>query len=118
MSHISYQVFQMCTEVFNGTPGADLKDREKRIVAKLWIEYGDNSKELTEQIEHMMTELAKYGIDTKLGQTFLTAMLNVIKVLHTRRDAETDEFLTEAEAEKEEKEIKKPSYVIDPRKAT
>ena len=37
MSHISFQVFQMCTEVFNGTPGADLKDRVKRIVAKLWI---------------------------------------------------------------------------------
>jgi hypothetical protein len=113
MSHISYNVFQMCTEVFNGTPGTDLKDRVRRIVAKLWMEYGDNSKELTERMEDMMTELATYNIDTKLGQTFLTVMLNVINVLHKKRDAETDEFMEEVEAEEEEKEIKKASYLVN-----
>ena len=75
------------------------------------MEYGDNSKELTEQMEDMMTELATYNIDTKLRQTFLTVMLNVINVLHQKRDAETDEFMAEVETEEEEKEIKKSSYL-------
>ena len=44
LSIVSYNVLQMCTELYNGTPGNVIKDRIRGIVAKLLLEYGENSK--------------------------------------------------------------------------
>ena len=71
MTNVSYNVLKMCMEVFNGTPGNDRKDKIKRITAKLQLDYGDNSKELTDQINTMVKELSKHGIDTKLPRIII-----------------------------------------------
>ena len=120
MTNVSHNVLQMCTEVYNSTPGNVLKKRIIKIVAKLLLEYGEHSKELTDQLEEMMREIKKFDIDTKLSPNFLTTMLTVINVLHQKRDEETDEFLGNDEAEEEEeptKEIKNIIY-INPRTKT
>ena len=103
LTHVSYNVLQMCTEVFNGTPGNDIKDRIKRIASKLLLEYGDHFKELTDQMATMMNELSKHNIDIKLSPTFLTAILNVMNVINLKRDEETDDFMEEARGEEEKK---------------
>ena len=95
MSNMSYNVLKMCMEVFNGTPGNDRKDKIRRITAKLLLDYEENSKELTEQMNTMIKELAKHGIDTKLTKGFLTAMINVISLIDQKRDEETDNFMAE-----------------------
>ena len=89
----------MCAEVFNSTPGNNIKDRIRRIASKLLLEYGDHSKELTDQMTTMMNELSRYNIDIKLSPTFHTAMLNVINVINQKRDEETDEFMEEADGD-------------------
>ena len=80
-------------EVFNGAPGNDRKDKIKRITAKLLLDYGENSKELTTQINMMINELPKHGIDTKLSKDFMTTMINVISLIDQKRDDETDNFM-------------------------
>ena len=100
LSTISYNVLQMCQELFNGTPGQDLKERIKGVLAKLLLEYGDHTKELTEQIEEMMDDIAKLHINSKLNPNFLTAMTNIIILLHKLQDDETDEFLEEVKETK------------------
>ena len=99
----------MCTELYNGTPGNILKERIIKIVSKLLLEYGDHSKELTDQMDNMMREISRFGIDTKLAPDFLTTMLNVINIIHQKRDKETDDFMEVIVEDKEEK--KKPSVV-------
>ena len=84
MTHVSYNVLQMCTELYNGTPGNILKERIIKIVSKLLLEYGDHSKELTDQMDDMMREISRFGIDTKLAPDFLTTMLNVINIIHQK----------------------------------
>ena len=96
----------MCTELFNSTPGNVFKDRVRGLVAKLLLEYGEQSKELTDHLELMMKEIKKTSVDTKLAPAFLTTMLNVISVIHQRRDEETDEFMGDEE-EEEKKKLKK-----------
>ena len=54
LSNISYNVLKMCMEVFNGTPGTDRKDKIKRVTAKLLLDYGENSEELTTQMNMMI----------------------------------------------------------------
>ena len=114
LNTMSYNVLQMCQELFNGTPGRDLKERVKGIAAKLLIEYEESTKELTEQIETMMKDISRLHIDNKLNPQFLTAMTNVIIILHKIRDEETDKFL--------ETEIKegttRPSPIRNRRTAT
>ena len=101
LSNMSYNVLKMCMEMFNGTPGNDRKDKIKRITAKLLLEYGENSKELTTQMNMMIKELPKHGIDTKLPRDFMTTMINVISLIDQKRDEETDTFLTEQDEEAE-----------------
>ena len=101
LSNISYNVLKMCMEMFNGTPGNDRKDKIKRITAKLLLEYGENSKELTTQMNMMIKELPKHGIDTKLPKDFMTTMINVISLIDQKRDEETDTFLAEQDEEAE-----------------
>jgi hypothetical protein len=85
MTNVSYNVLQMCTEVYNSTPGNVLKERIIKIVAKLFLEYGEHSKELTDQMEATMRKILRFNIDTKLAPDFLTAMLNVINVIHQKK---------------------------------
>ena len=59
LSIVSYNVLQMCTELYNGTPGNIIKDKIRGIVAKLLLEYGENSKELTNHLDKMMTEIRR-----------------------------------------------------------
>ena len=114
LNTMSYNVLQMCQELFNGTPGRDLKERVKGIAAKLLIEYEESTKELTEQIETMMKDISRLHIDNKLNPQFLTAMTNVIIILHKIRDEETDKFL-----ETEIKEVTtRPSPIRNRRTAT
>ena len=84
ISNISCNVLKMCMEVFNGTPGNDRKDKIKRVTAKLLLDYGENSKELTTQMNMMIKELPKHGIDTKLQKDFMTTMINVISLIDQR----------------------------------
>jgi hypothetical protein len=114
LNTISYNILQMCQELFNGTPGRDLRERVKGIAAKLLLEYKNHTKELTEQIEAMMKDIARLHIDNKLNPHFLSAMTNVIIVLHKVRDEETDKFLeTEGKEEKT-----RPSPIRNRRSAT
>jgi hypothetical protein len=99
MSNISYNVLKMCMEVFNGTPGNDRKDKIKRITAKLLLDYGENLKELRDQMNTMVKELAKHEIDTKLPKDFMTTMINAISLIDQKRDEETDNFMAEEEDE-------------------
>ena len=101
MTNVSYNVLKMCMEVFNGTPGNDQKDKIKRITAKLLLDYGDNSKELTDQMNTMVKELAKHEIDTKLPKDFMTTMINTISLIEQKRDEETDNFMAEEEEDAE-----------------
>ena len=101
ISNITYNVLKMCMEVFNGTPGNDRKDKIRRITAKLLLDYGENSKELTEQMNTMVEELSKHGIDTKLPKDFMTTMINVISLVDQKRDEETDNFMAEEEEDAE-----------------
>jgi hypothetical protein len=82
----------MCQELFNGTPGRDLREQVKGIAANLLLEYEHHTKELTEQIEAMMKDIARLHTDNKLNPQFLNVMTNVIIVLHKVRDEETDKF--------------------------
>ena len=91
----------MCMEMFNGTPGNDRKDKIKRITAKLLLDYGENSKELVTQMNMMIKELPKHGIDTKLPKDFMTTMINVISLIEQKRDEETDLFLARQDEEAE-----------------
>ena len=89
------------------TPGNIIKDRIRGIVAKLLLEYGENSKELTDHLEVMIKEIKKNSVDTKLAPHFLTTMLNVINVIHQKRDEKTDEFIGDEDEEEEKiKEVK------------
>ena len=102
LSIVSYNVLQMCTELYNGTPGNIIKDRISGIVAKLLLEYGENSKELTNHLDKMMTEIKETNVDTKLPPNFLTIMLNVINVIQQKRDEEADEIMGYEEEEEED----------------
>ena len=102
LSIVPYNVLQMCTELYNGTPGNILKDKIRGIVAKLLLEYGENSKELTNHLDKMMTEIKTTSVDTKLPPPFLTTMLNVINVIHQKRDEEADEIMGYEEEEEED----------------
>ena len=48
----------------------------------------------------MMRDIAKLHINSKLNPHSLTAMTNVIIILHKVRDAETDDFLEEVKETK------------------
>ena len=65
LNTISYNILQMCQDLFNGTPGRVLTERVKGIAAKLLLEYEDHTKELTEQIEVMMKDISRLHIDNK-----------------------------------------------------
>ena len=67
LSIVSYNVLQMSTELYNSTPGNVIKDRIRGIVAKLLLEYGENSKDLTDHLDKMMKEIKKTNVDTKLS---------------------------------------------------
>jgi hypothetical protein len=47
----------------------------------------------------MMRGISRINIDTKLAPDFLTGMLNVINVIHRKRDEETDEYIEEVDEE-------------------
>jgi hypothetical protein len=113
ITNVSYNVLQMCTEVYNSTPGSVLKNRIIKIVVKLLLEYGENSKKPTDQMKTMMREISRFNIDMKLAPDFLTAMLNVINVIHQKRDEETDDFMGVVD---EEDDNKKCSLVNNHRK--
>ena len=110
----------MCTELYNSKPGNVIKYRIRGIVAKLLLEYRENSKDLTDHLDKMMKEIKKTNVDTKLSPHFLTTMLNVLNVIHQKRDEETDEFMGEEEEEEEEEttELKPVMVAKNSRTAT